>query len=126
MCALATKGGLTVKIDLQRTSRWTSAGRDRRHLKRTPARNAFRRQIDVRGGLVDACFTVTGEKITDANVCRAMYPTKLNPRLAAGEPLAQDVLKCQLKKVDARDYARPLTAGQLWRLKASSWRAGGR
>jgi hypothetical protein len=69
-------------------------------------------------GLVDACYTVTGEKITDANVCRAMYPTKLNPRLAAGEPLAQDVLKCKLKEVAARDYARPLTAGQLWRLKA--------
>lgn len=69
-------------------------------------------------GLVDACFTVTGERITDGATCAQLYPVHANPRLAAGEPLAQDVLKCKLKKVDARDYARPLTADQLSRLKA--------
>jgi len=69
-------------------------------------------------GLVDACFTVTGERITDPATCARMYPVHGNPRLAAGEPLAQDVLKCRLKKVDARDYARPLTADQLAALKA--------
>src|SRR5882762_7521380 len=69
-------------------------------------------------GLVDACFTVTGERITDPATCARMYPVHGNPRLAAGEPLAQDVLKCRLKKVDARDYARPLTADQLASLKA--------
>jgi hypothetical protein len=69
-------------------------------------------------GLVDACFTVTGERITDQAVCAKMYPVHGNPRLAAGEPLAQDVLKCSLKRVDARDYARPLTADQLVRLEA--------
>ena len=68
-------------------------------------------------GLVDACFTVTGERITDQATCAKMYPVHGNPRLAAGEPLAQDVLKCKLKKVDARDYASPLTADQLARLK---------
>jgi hypothetical protein len=47
-----------------------------------------------------------------------MYPVHGNPRLAAGEPLAQDILKCSLKRVDARDYARPLTADQLVRLEA--------
>ena len=35
-----------------------------------------------------------------------------------GEPLAQDVLKCKLKKVDARDYASPLSEAQLARLEA--------
>lgn len=69
-------------------------------------------------GLVDACFTVTGQRITDPATCAAMYPVHGNPRLAAGEPLAQDILKCKLKKADARDYARPLTASQLERLKA--------
>jgi len=69
-------------------------------------------------GFVDACFTVTGQKITDAATCAAMYPVHGNPRLAAGEPLAQDVLKCRLKKVDARDYASSLTADQLARLRA--------
>jgi hypothetical protein len=68
-------------------------------------------------GLVDACFTVTGERITDRATCARLYPVHANPRLAAGEPLAQDVLKCKLKKVDAGDYARPLSADQLSRLK---------
>jgi hypothetical protein len=69
-------------------------------------------------GLVDACYTVTGERITDGATCARMYPTKSNPRIAAGEPLAQDVLKCRLKSVDSRNYARSLTADQLARLKA--------
>jgi hypothetical protein len=68
-------------------------------------------------GLVDACFTVTGERITDPAACAQLYPVHANPRLAAGEPLAQDVLKCNLKNVSARNYARPLTAGDLSRLK---------
>src|SRR5262249_11281959 len=59
------------------------------------------------GGLVDACFTVPGERIPDPATCARMYPVHGNPRLAAGEPLAQDVLKCRLKRVDARSYARP-------------------
>jgi len=69
-------------------------------------------------GLVDECFTVTGVKITDPAACAALYPVHANPRLAAGEPLAQDVLKCKLKRVDARSYPRPLTASQLARLKS--------
>jgi hypothetical protein len=69
-------------------------------------------------GLVDACYTVTGERITDQSVCRQLYPLHANPRLAAGEPLAQDVLKCRLKNVDPRGYAHPLTADQLSRLRA--------
>ena len=69
-------------------------------------------------GLVDACYTDTGVRITDQTVCGQLYPTKSNPRLAAGEPLAQDVLKCRLKEVDPGDYAHPLTADQLARLAA--------
>jgi hypothetical protein len=68
-------------------------------------------------GLVDACYTVTGERITDQAFCARMYPVHGNPRLAAGEPLAQDVLKCQLKPVDGGDYAQHLTTDQLARLK---------
>jgi hypothetical protein len=69
-------------------------------------------------GLVDACFTVTGERITDRATCAQLYPVHANPRIAAGEPLAQDVLKCNLKDVSAGGYARPLTADDLSRLKA--------
>jgi Tannase-like family of unknown function (DUF6351) len=69
-------------------------------------------------GLVDACYTVTGTKITDQTACRQLYPLHANPRIAAGEPLAQDVLKCRLKNVDARDYARLLTEDQVSRLRS--------
>jgi len=68
--------------------------------------------------LVDTCYTVTGEKITDQSICRGLYPLNSNPRLAAGEPLTNDVLKCALKPIDARDYAQPLTFDQLARLNA--------
>ncbi len=69
-------------------------------------------------GLVDACYTETGEKITDEAACKRLYPVHANPRLAAGEPPTDDILKCALKAADARGYVHPLTADQLQRLKA--------
>jgi hypothetical protein len=41
-----------------------------------------------------------------------------NTRREAGGPLAANVLKCQLKPVDSRDYTTPPTAVELARLKA--------
>lgn len=67
--------------------------------------------------LVDACYSSTGERFTDQGKCRQLYPLFGNPRLAAGEPLKQDILKCQLRPVDAADYP-VLSAGQSERLKA--------
>ena len=55
--------------------------------------------------LVDTCFTVTGERITDQDRCSQLYPLFANPRLAAGEPLPQDVLKCQLRPVHNAEYS---------------------
>ena len=49
--------------------------------------------------------------------CSALYPVYSNVRHEAGGPLAANVLKCQLKPVDARDYAGPFTAAELARLK---------
>ncbi len=69
-------------------------------------------------GLVDACYTKTGERITDPAMCQQLYPVHANPRLAAGEPLAQDVLKCNLKRVEPGSYSHPLTATQVERLQA--------
>jgi len=59
---------------------------------------------------VDGCFTADGTKIAEplslnANGrCAELYPPHSTPRLSAGAPLADDILKCQLKPVDARDY----------------------
>jgi hypothetical protein len=68
--------------------------------------------------LVDACYTVAGAKITDSAVCQRLFPVTGNPRLAAGEPLTNDRLKCQLRPVRRTDYTSPLTDAQFARLKS--------
>ncbi|MFN0167272.1 MAG: DUF6351 family protein [Bryobacteraceae bacterium] len=68
--------------------------------------------------LTDTCWTEGGEKIADAGKCAQMYPAFGNPRIAAGAPLADDVLKCSLKPLDAGAYQKPLSAEQLTRLRA--------
>lgn len=65
---------------------------------------------------VDACWTESGARITNHAVCLELYPPQGNPRLAAGAPVTDDVLKCALKPVSAGDYGQPLAAGQLERL----------
>ena len=37
--------------------------------------------------------------------CSELYPVYSNPRKEAGGPLAANILKCQLKPIDAKDYA---------------------
>lgn len=58
----------------------------------------------------DACWDLTGTRIADVpalsgGVCNAIYAKGISPRLAAGAPLADDVLKCQLKPIADADYA---------------------
>ena len=48
----------------------------------------------------------------------AMYPNHSEPRIEAGAPIANDVLKCALKPVSAADYKATFSAAQLARLKA--------
>jgi hypothetical protein len=73
--------------------------------------------------LVDACWTLEGEKVVEVasydggGLCNEMYPPFGDPRLAAGAPLTDDILKCQLKPVDPADYERPLTPDQLARIR---------
>jgi len=74
--------------------------------------------------LKDACFTDNGAvKIEELQVyrgdtaCNRLYPAFAMPRLVAGEPLANNVLKCQLKAPDPHDYKVRFTASQLAELK---------
>jgi hypothetical protein len=69
-------------------------------------------------GLVDMCYTLNLQKITDSAQCLKLLPYFGNPRLAAGEPLTNDVPKCELKPVNRGDYAQPLMDAQFARLKA--------
>jgi hypothetical protein len=74
--------------------------------------------------LSDGCITPRGERIveaassTSAGRCNQLYPLHGDPRIAAGAPPTNDVLKCQLKPIDSRDYTQSLTAAQLARLRA--------
>lgn len=75
--------------------------------------------------LVDACYTAAGQEIREpasdskTSQCNQLYPVSGNPRIAAGGPLADDVLKCRVKPVKASSYGRPLSAAQLMRLKVA-------
>ena len=75
--------------------------------------------------LVDACFTNKGTvKIAEQQVyqldtaCNQLYPAFSTPRMVAGEPLANDVLKCQLKQIDLSLYKVRFTAAEAAQLKA--------
>jgi len=70
--------------------------------------------------LTDACFTNGGDtKIAETQTyegdtaCNKLYPSYSTPRMVAGEPLANNVLKCQLKPVDAADYGAKLSKTDL-------------
>lgn len=73
--------------------------------------------------LVDACFTNNGTvKIAELQVykgatkCNQLYPAFSTPRMVAGEPLTNDVLKCHVKRIDMRNYSvafKPAEESQL-------------
>jgi uncharacterized tannase-like protein DUF6351 len=73
--------------------------------------------------LVDACFDESGRKIIEkqeyngTGVCNSLYPPHALPNLVAGMPLANDVLKCQLKAINTRDYKVEFTPQELTRLR---------
>lgn len=52
----------------------------------------------------DSCW-IAGRQVTDTNACRAAFPYFANPRMAAGGPLTNDILKCRLKPLDRADYS---------------------
>ncbi len=74
--------------------------------------------------IADACWSQDGEKIVEKRThdgngrCNQLFPPHGDPRIAAGEPLTEDILKCALKPVNPRDYVHPLTPDQLARLNA--------
>jgi Tannase-like family of unknown function (DUF6351) len=67
---------------------------------------------------VDTCWDAAGNKIVEpasfdaANKCNAIYPVHSEPRLVAGAPLTNDVMKCQLKPIDFGDYKVTFTDAQ--------------
>ncbi len=72
---------------------------------------------------VDGCWDTAGARIDEPasfdgqGRCNQLYPNHTNPRLSAGAPLADDVLKCQVKPVAAVDYTIAFTAEELGRVR---------
>jgi hypothetical protein len=74
---------------------------------------------------VDGCWTSPTEFVAEPQsfsrepntACNARFPSYGFTRLVAGGPLAADVLKCQLKPPDRRDYRARFTAAQWARLR---------
>jgi len=75
---------------------------------------------------VDLCF-LTGDvtfsnPVTDMDVCDAdpRLPKHSSPRQVAGGPLAENILKCELKPLNSADYAPVVfSSAQLARLHAT-------
>jgi hypothetical protein len=53
---------------------------------------------------------------TGSGVCDTLFPVHANPRIAAGGPIAGDILKCRLKRVTMSDYAVKFTTAERARL----------
>ncbi|MGC2523703.1 MAG: DUF6351 family protein, partial [Stellaceae bacterium] len=75
--------------------------------------------------LVDACFTEKGTvKIAQLQVyrgdttCNQLYPAFSTPRMVAGEPLENNVLKCRLMPIDRHSYKLAFTASEAAQLKS--------
>jgi hypothetical protein len=74
---------------------------------------------------VDGCWKSRTEFIADPATlsskpdtpCNALTPGWTFPRYVAGGPLAADILKCQLKRVDRREYPASMTDGEFKRLR---------
>jgi len=74
--------------------------------------------------LVDACWTkdASPQKVVErleyrAGRCHELYPAYSFPRGVAGAPISNDVVKCQLKPVNAADYQAAFTPEEMARLR---------
>jgi hypothetical protein len=68
--------------------------------------------------LVDACYDGSGRKIVEpatlqgGGTCNSLYPAFSTPRLVAGAPVPDDVLKCALKTPTPTDYSVTFTSAE--------------
>jgi len=67
---------------------------------------------------VDACW-INGQKVIDAAVCAAAFPSFGDPRIGAGASIEDDVLKCELTPLRRSDYAVSFTDAQWARLQGA-------
>jgi len=74
--------------------------------------------------LIEGCRATDGERIVEpeghnpSGKCSQLYPPHGDPRLIAGAPSADDILKCALRPIDVHDYVHAMTPDQLRLLDA--------
>ncbi|MCW3038433.1 MAG: hypothetical protein JWM31_338 [Solirubrobacterales bacterium] len=73
--------------------------------------------VDKPADAVDACFA--GREITDTATCERLFPHFASPRLAAGEPPTDDVVKCALRPIQRDQYPVTFTDDQRARLRSA-------
>jgi hypothetical protein len=72
---------------------------------------------------VDACWDGDGRKMPERmtfdskGTCNTLYPVHSEPRLVAGAPLTNEIVKCQLKPVDYGAYKASFSDEQKQRMK---------
>src|SRR5262249_31647426 len=73
----------------------------------------------------DARWDTEGNKIVEKasfdgkGKCNTLYPVHSEPRLVAGAPLTNDIVKCQLKPINFADYKVTFTDAQKARMKGA-------
>jgi hypothetical protein len=86
----------------------------------THAKVVRHKPAEARDAYFDAAGVKHVEKATwdGPGGYNATYPNHSEPRIEAGAPIANDILKCRLKPVSMADYKVKLSPAQLARLKA--------
>ena len=86
---------------------------------------AFRVVRNKPASLTDSCWDTTGETtklveeplaFSSESRCGQVYPSYQTPRQIAGAPLANDIVSCQLKRIDLADYAVSFTSDEYQQL----------
>jgi hypothetical protein len=80
--------------------------------------------LDKPAGLTDGCFlsgSFVSEQLTyqGHGPCEAAFPAFADPRLVAGEPLTENILKCQLEPLNFSDYPVTFTPAEQAQLQAA-------
>ncbi len=67
--------------------------------------------VDACWGVADAVQHKEPATLSGPGVCNTLYPKTVPPRMVAGEPITDDVVKCRLKPIDESDYLPAVFTG---------------
>ncbi|MDN3359656.1 DUF6351 family protein [Actinomadura sp. DC4] len=119
--ATAAETAAASVYELDAMDRWLTAI-EADHSRRDPRQKVL---ADRPGDLGDGCYLSAATRILQpltyppGGQCGAAYPVAANTRMAAGEGLTMDVMKCSLKPLDFRGHPAGFTAEERKRLSAT-------